>query len=81
MRAIVGTVHDVLVGPFEIESIDQRFANAAVLELLPSRIDEPALRAGRRVVWENVALDATVLEGGKVIARCPEARRNSSRNR
>src|SRR5262249_30045231 len=43
--------------------------------LFPSRVDKPALRTGRRFVRENVALDATVLEGGKIITRCPEARR------
>ena len=44
------------------------------LNLLAPRIDEPALRAGRRVVGNHVALDAAVLEGGKIVARRPGAR-------
>ena len=52
----------------------KRLAQAAVLELLAPRVDEPALRAGRRVVGQYVALDAAVLEGGKVVARRPGAR-------
>ena len=74
LRAVVGAVHDVLVGPFEIEGVDQRLAQAAVLELRAPRIDEPALRAGRRVVGNTRALDAAVLEGGKIVARRPGAR-------
>ena len=74
MRAVVGAVHDVLVGPFEIEGVDQRLAQAAILEFLAPHIHEPALRAGRRVVGQHVALDAAVLEGGKIVARRPGAR-------
>ena len=74
MRALVGAVHDVLVGPFEIEGVDQRLAQAAVLEFLAPHIDEPALRAGRRIVRQDVALDAAVLEGREIVARRPGAR-------
>ena len=74
MRALVGAVHDVLVGPFEVEGVDQRLAQAAVLELVAPRVDEPALRAGRRIVGQHVALDAAVLEGRKIVARRPGAR-------
>jgi hypothetical protein len=74
MRAFVGTIHDVFVGPLEIERIDQRFANAPVLELLTSRIDEPTLRARRRVVGQHVAFDAAVPEGREIVARRPKAR-------
>ncbi len=73
-RAVIGAVHDVLVGPFEIEGVDQRLAQPAVLELRAPGIDEPALRAGRRVVGQLRALDAAVLEGGKIVARRPGAR-------
>ncbi len=74
MRAVIGAVHDVLVGPFEIEGVDQRLAQAAVLELRAPHVDEPALRAGRRIVGQHGALDAAVLEGGKIVARRPGAR-------
>ena len=40
----------------------------------PPRVDEPALRAGRRVVRQHVALDAAVLERRKIVARRPGAR-------
>src|SRR5450759_45554 len=73
-RAVVGAVHDVLVGPFEIEGVDQHLAQAAVLELRAPHVDEPALRAGWRIVGQHGALDAAVLEGGKIVARRPGAR-------
>ena len=74
MGALVGTVHDVLVDQFEVEGIDQRVAHALVLEFLAPHVHEPALRAGRRLVRNNVALDAAVLEGREVVARRPGAR-------
>ena len=74
MGALVGAVHDGLVGPFEIEGVDQRLAQLRVLELLAPRVDEPALRAGRRVVGQHVALDAAVLDRREIVARRPDAR-------
>src|SRR3974377_54307 len=74
MRAIVGPVHDVLVGPFEVKGIAQRLAQAAVLEFLAPRIDEPALRARDRGIRDHVALAARVLKGRKIVARRPSAR-------
>src|SRR5215475_15927790 len=74
MRSLVGPVHDVLVGPLEIESIDQRFAHAPVLELVTPRVDEPALRAGGRVVGQHGSLDAPILECRKIVARRPGTR-------
>src|ERR1700732_734974 len=74
MSARIGAIHDGLVGPFEIERIDQRLAHARILEPVAARVDEPALRAGRRVVRQRFALDATVLDGGKVITRVPDPR-------
>src|SRR5215216_4434329 len=53
MGALIRPVHDGLVGPFEIENVDERFAQAGVLEFLAARIDEPTLRARRRVVGQN----------------------------
>ena len=44
------------------------------LEFRPPRVDEPALRARRRVVGDHVALDAAVLDRGEVVARRPDAR-------
>ena len=44
------------------------------LNLLAPRIDEPALRARRRIVGNHAALDAAVLEGGEIVARRPDAR-------
>ncbi len=74
MSALVRPVHDGLVGPFEVEGVDQRFAQLAVLELLPPRIEEPALRAGRRVVGQHLALDPAVADSGEIVARRPDAR-------
>ena len=74
MGAVVGPVHDVLVGPFEIEGIDQRLAHRRSLNLLAPRVDEPALRAGRRIVGQHLALDAAVADGREIVARRPDAR-------
>ena len=73
MRPLIGPVHDHLVGPFEVECIDEGLAQTLVLEYLPSRVEEPALRARRRIVWNHIALDATVAEGRKVVACRPDA--------
>src|SRR5262249_50806060 len=70
-----GAVHDSLVGPFEVERVDQRLAHAGIAELDAAQIDEPALRARGRVVGQLLAPDAAVLERGKVVARRPDARR------
>src|SRR6185295_16917876 len=69
-----GPIHDRLVGPFEIEGVDEGFPQAPVLELLPPGVEEPALRARGRVVANDVALDAPVPHRRKVIARRPDAR-------
>src|ERR1700746_3548519 len=74
MGARIGAIHDGLVGPFEIERLDQRLAHARVLEFVASRIDEPALRAGRGFVRQRLALDAAVANGGEVIACRPYPR-------
>ena len=74
LSPIVGAVHDVLVCPLEIKCVYQRFAKASVLQLLASRIDEPALRAGGRRVRQNGAFDTAILKCRKVIAGCPSTR-------
>ena len=74
MGARIGAVHDGLVGPFEIERLDQRLAHPRVLEFLAAGIDEPALRAGRRFVGQDFALDAAVLDGREIVARRPDPR-------
>src|SRR5262245_19517875 len=74
MRPLIGPVHDVLIGPFEIECINEGFAQAFVLKFLPSRVEEPALRARRRIVGDDVALDAPFADSRKVVARYPRAR-------
>ena len=47
---------------------------ARLSNCLRRSIDEPALRAGGRIVRQHGALDAAVLEGGKIVARRPGAR-------
>src|SRR5262249_43587020 len=74
MGPLVGPVHDGLVRPFEIEGVGERLAQALVLELGAPSIEEPALRAGRRIVGDDVALDATVADRREVITRGPEPR-------
>ncbi len=71
MGARIGAVHDGLVGPFEIERLDQRFAHAWIFEFLAAGIDEPALRARRRFVGQCFAFDAAVLHRREIIARRP----------
>ena len=44
------------------------------LNLLAAGIDEPALRARRRIVRQYLALDAAILHGRKIIARRPYPR-------
>ncbi len=75
MGARVGAVHDGLVGPFEVERLDQRLAHAGILEFFAAQIDEPALRTRGRIVRQRLALDTAVLDGRKIIARCPYPRR------
>jgi hypothetical protein len=74
MGPVIGPVHDRLVGPLEVERQNERLAQALVLELLAPGVEEPALRAGRRVVGQHVALDAAVADRRKVVARGPDTR-------
>ena len=45
--ALIGTIHDGLVGPLEIERLDQRLANPRIPEFVAAGIDEPALSRPR----------------------------------
>src|SRR5262249_46885646 len=74
MRPLIGPVHDLLVGPFEIECIDEGLPQTLILQFFPSRIEEPTLRARGGIVWNNIALDVPLADRWKVIARCPSPR-------
>src|SRR5262245_41882828 len=74
MGAFVTPVHQGLVGPFEIERITEGFAQSLVLELGAPGIEEPALRPRRRIVGDDVLLDASIPDRRKVVARRPDAR-------
>src|SRR6516164_1494621 len=74
MRPLIGPVHDLLVGPFEIECIDEGLPQTISLQFFPSRIEEPALRARGSVVWNNIALDVPLADRREVVARCPSPR-------
>src|SRR6187402_1367908 len=74
MRAVVRTVHDISVGPFEIESVDECLPQTPILKFLAPQIDEPTLGAGRRGVRNYGPLDTTILERRKIITRGPGSR-------
>ena len=75
MGACIGTIHDGLVGPLEIERVNQRLADARILEFVAAGIDEPALRTRWGLVGQCLQLDAAILDSRKIIARCPYPRR------
>src|SRR5262249_47493590 len=74
MSPLIGPVHDLLVGPFEIECIDEGLPQTLILQFFPSRIEKPTLRARRGIVWNNIALDAPLADRREVVARRPGAR-------
>src|SRR5262245_64330556 len=74
MSPLIGPVHDLFVGPFEIEGIDEGLAQSLVLELFPAGIEEPTLRARRRIIGDDVAFDVALADRREVVARCPAAR-------
>src|SRR5207342_2299765 len=61
-------------GPLEIKRIDERLAQAPVLELFSPQIHEPPLGAGRRSVRNHRPLDAAILERRETVARSPGSR-------
>src|SRR6516225_11857544 len=74
MGPLIGPVHDRLVCPFKIECIYERLTHPLVLQFFPSRIEEPSLRARRRIIRDHVLLHATVANCGKVVAGGPNPR-------
>src|SRR5262249_9549253 len=74
MRPLIGRVHDLLVGPFEIECIDEGLPQTLSLQFFPSRIEEPTLRARGGIVWNNIALDVPLADRREVVACRPSPR-------
>src|SRR5262249_3855995 len=74
MGPLIGPVHDLLVGPFEIECIDEGLPQTLILQFFPSRIKKPTLRARRGIVWNNIALDVPLADRREVVACRPGAR-------
>src|SRR6516164_8566262 len=74
MRPFIGPVHDLFVGPFEIECIDEGLPQTLILQFFPSRIEEPTLRARGGIVWNNIALDVPLADRREVVACRPSPR-------
>src|SRR5438128_2007490 len=74
MGPFIGPVHDLLVGPFEIECIDEGLPQTLILQFFPSRVEEPTLRARGGIVWNNIALDVSLADRGEVVACRPSPR-------
>src|SRR5262250_2842644 len=68
------TVHDLLVGPFEIECIDEGLPQTLIPQFFPSRIEEPTLRARGGIVWNDIALDVPLADRREVVACRPSPR-------
>src|SRR5262245_36690166 len=74
MRARIRAIHQLGVGPFEIESKIERLSDALVLEFLAARIDPPALCGRCTLVRQFEADDALFRDSRKIIGRRPMAR-------
>src|SRR5262249_50429641 len=74
MRAFIGPVHDLLVGPFESECIDEGLPQTLIPQFFPSRIEKPTLRARGGIVWNNIALDVRLADRREVVACRPSPR-------
>src|SRR5215813_9721928 len=74
MRPFIGAVHDLLVGPFEIECINEGLSQTLILQFFPSRIEEPTLRARGGIVWNNIPLDVPLADRREVVACRPSPR-------
>src|SRR5262245_466688 len=74
MRPLIGPVHDLLVGPFEIECIDEGLPQTLILQFFPSRIEKPTLRARGGIVWNNIELEVSLARRREVGACRPTTR-------
>src|SRR6516225_9635296 len=73
MGPLIGPVHDLLVGPFEIECIDEGLPQTLFLQFFPSRIEEPTLRARGGIVWNNFAIAVIfVAHNVKIVLPAPD---------
>ena len=71
----IGAVHQVLVGPFEVEGDRSTPRERALSPNFSRRVlMQPALRAGGAFVGDDSPLDASVLERREIVARRPDAR-------
>src|SRR5262245_30183642 len=74
MRPLLGHLHDLLDGPFEIEGTDEGLPQTLILQFFPSRIEKPTLRARGGIVWNNIAIDVPLADRGEVVACRPSPR-------
>src|SRR5262249_54500166 len=74
MGPLIGPVHDLFVGPFKIECIDEGLPQMLVLQFFSSRIEEPTLRARGGIVRNNIALDVPLADRREVVACRPSPR-------
>src|SRR2546429_8614494 len=74
MRPFIGPVHDLLVGPFEIECIDESLPQMLILQFFPTGIEEPTLRARGGIAWNNIALALPLADRREVVACRPSSR-------
>src|SRR5689334_18537345 len=74
MGPLIESIHDVLIGPFEIECIDKGLPQMLVLQFFSSCIEEPTLRARGGIVWNNITLDVALMNRSEVVACRPSSR-------
>ncbi len=72
-RTVIKPVHDVAIGPLEVETLFQRFAD--VLELVATDVEEPGLRSKRQLVRQRLAFHTAVICRRKAILRRPDCGR------
>src|SRR6266403_723162 len=74
MGPLIGPVHDLFVGPFEVECIDEGLPQTLILQFFPSRIEEPTLRTRGGIVRNDIALDVPLADRREVVACRPSPR-------
>ncbi|MNO98318.1 hypothetical protein D3C76_900630 [compost metagenome] len=72
--ALVGAEEQLLVGPLEVEQLDDRLAHAHVLEHRAADVEGVALHAPGILVVQLLADDAAVAHGGGVVGGRPVLR-------